>query len=509
MTTEVGSRSLREPGVFLHHSSAAASLSNPVETGPPSSRVESKNDSNERKRRRNGIRREQPSKRRKERDDDDEPPRQRIDTSLLDAAVPEIGTRFDVLEKVGEGTFSSVFKASTRGKPQRLVALKHILPTSSPARIANELQSLHVLEGKHNVIKIESSIRYEDQVVLVLPYFPHVKIQDYIGDVTFEECCDYMQALFAALRHVHSYAIVHRDVKPGNFLYNRQAKEFRLVDFGLAHLVPGVVKSNEIGEVTNHDPRQNGLRQSLRPLSSPSTRPTSTAARHSHQRAQRSTTTPAWRERSVPSESRLTTMTTTRSRHASSGDALSQLPDVRLCSARHKINELCNQCCSRDRQSAARAGTTGFRAFEVLLKCPHQTTAIDIWSAGIIFLCLLTGHYPFFKGQNDLEALAGVVAVFGTSACTKAAKAQGKQLTSNPNLEGLDLKDLCFQLRHGSDYVKTRCQCSKNEHRKPNEVCWLCVPDSAFNLLLRCLDLNPATRITADEALKHVLFRKS
>ena len=32
---------------------------------------------------------------------------------------------------------------------------------------------------------------------------------------------------------------------------------------------------------------------------------------------------------------------------------------------------------------------------------------------------------------------------------------------------------------------------------------WDDLPDSAFNLLYRCLDLNPATRITADEALKH------
>lgn len=32
---------------------------------------------------------------------------------------------------------------------------------------------------------------------------------------------------------------------------------------------------------------------------------------------------------------------------------------------------------------------------------------------------------------------------------------------------------------------------------------WNQVPDSAYDLLYRCLDLNPATRITADLALQH------
>ena len=32
---------------------------------------------------------------------------------------------------------------------------------------------------------------------------------------------------------------------------------------------------------------------------------------------------------------------------------------------------------------------------------------------------------------------------------------------------------------------------------------WNQVPDSAYNLLYRCLDLNPATRITAELALQH------
>ena len=34
------------------------------------------------------------------------------------------------------------------------------------------------------------------------------------------------------------------------------------------------------------------------------------------------------------------------------------------------------------------------------------------------------------------------------------------------------------------------------------------IPDTAFSLLERCLDLNPLTRITAKEALSHTFFKE-
>ena len=75
---------------------------------------------------------------------------------------------------------------------------------------------------------------------------------------------------------------------------------------------------------------------------------------------------------------------------------------------------------------APRAGTPGFRPPEVLLKYPQQSTAVDVWSAGIVLLCLLSKKYPFFKAQDDMSAMAQIVGLFGSKECSRAAKAYGK-----------------------------------------------------------------------------------
>jgi len=48
---------------------------------------------------------------------------------------------------------------------------------------------------------------------------------------------DYLFALLEGLATLHELGIIHRDIKPGNFLYNAQSKKGVVLDFGLAELV--------------------------------------------------------------------------------------------------------------------------------------------------------------------------------------------------------------------------------------------------------------------------------
>lgn len=57
-----------------------------------------------------------------------------------------------------------------------------------------------------------------------------------------------------------------------------------------------------------------------------------------------------------------------------------------------------------------------------VFSCP---TAIDVWSAGVILLSLLSGRYPFFKASDDLTALTQIMTIRGSSETIKAAKSFG------------------------------------------------------------------------------------
>jgi serine/threonine protein kinase len=62
-----------------------------------------------------------------------------------------------------------------------------------------------------------------------------------------------------------------------------------------------------------------------------------------------------------------------------------------------------------------RGGTKGFRAPEVLLKVAHQTTAIDIWSAGVILLSMLCNRFPVLSHADDDVSLLEIICVKATT----------------------------------------------------------------------------------------------
>lgn len=57
-----------------------------------------------------------------------------------------------------------------------------------------------------------------------------------------------------------------------------------------------------------------------------------------------------------------------------------------------QLISLVNQKQKVKRPVPLRGGTRGFRAPEVLLRCTKQTVAIDIWSAGVILLSILSAR---------------------------------------------------------------------------------------------------------------------
>ncbi|XP_038158411.1 cell division cycle 7-related protein kinase [Cyprinodon tularosa] len=519
-----------------------------------------------------------------------------LDIEDLYKAVPQLAKVFRIVDKIGEGTFSSVYLAEARMRDGRreMFALKHLIPTSHPTRIAAELQCLTVAGGRENVMGVTYCFRKEDHVVIVMPYMEHQAIVDIIGSLSFEEVRVYIYHLLKALRHIHQFGIIHRDIKPNNFLYNRKSRTYALVDFGLAQ---GAADTQiELLKVVRQKASQkvaglSGKREAAPPLKTSSTAPLPssstfscvplppTAAGRALVKKPCTSVTSYTRTkltkdlaglRKVPrpvfGERNLNSCTpappTSKSDvKKSEEDASVRYPSanrvplpVRASGSSQKTqrtlqqgltcncyltDRVCNVCLARKQQVAPRAGTPGFRAPEVLSKCPDQGTAIDVWSAGVILLSLLSGRYPFFKASDDLMALTQIMTIRGSRETIQAAKTFGKAVVCSRELPRQDLRTLCETLRGkrcpagdvtgvreakgetAGGQLKQLLKQQEEEpsgsrvptnHSSPSERSedsrgWDRVPDAAFDLLDRLLDLNPSTRITAAEALQHPLFK--
>uniref|UniRef100_A0A8D3C6S2 non-specific serine/threonine protein kinase n=1 Tax=Scophthalmus maximus TaxID=52904 RepID=A0A8D3C6S2_SCOMX len=525
------------------------------------------------------------------------------DIEFLYKAVPQLAKVFRIIDKIGEGTFSSVYlgEAQLQDGRREMFALKHLIPTSHPTRIAAELQCLTVAGGRENVMGVTYCFRKEDHVVIIMPYMEHKAIVDVIGSLTFEEVRMYIYHLLKALKHIHQFGIIHRDIKPNNFLYNRNNKMYALVDFGLAQ---GTADTQiELLKVVRQRPSQKGggstgklnptLRSKAPPRLHPKTTTITTASTSLPLPTRQSTDLtglrkvprPVFGEKNLnscppaPSTTKQSAIKTEVSRFSSASrvpatvrsQSVSQKPQRTLqqgltCNC-YLTDRVCNICMSRKQQVAPRAGTPGFRAPEVLTKCPNQGTAIDMWSAGVILLSLLSGRYPFFKASDDLIALTQIMTIRGSRETIQAAKSFGKAVVCSRELPRQDLRTLCETLRgrrptpddevtplHEAitdsthhhkiqDYTPTHRptegtlkpqkdgvgQTPSSSLPNPPQLSgsretsthlakqtletedkgqgWDRVPDEAYTLLDRLLDLNPATRITAAQALQHPLFK--
>ncbi|KAH8414954.1 hypothetical protein KR215_011830, partial [Drosophila sulfurigaster] len=530
--------------------------------------------------------------------------------------IPDIGHIFDVHSRIGNGTFSTVLLATLKRESylpdskRRKFAIKHHIPTSHPDRIMKELQCMTDMGGTDNVVGIHCCLRCDASAAFVMPYMPHDRFHDFYTKMDVPEIRMYMRNLLLALRHVHKFNIIHRDVKPSNFLYNRRQGQFLLVDFGLAQHVNvnsssttasmlnagsqqptlqvqksctgilsskrprerdslvsasqqqqqqqqqgasatdvqlgGAVKRMRLIEETTSTSSNCWSKMPLKPVNEiaqsssraaaaelPSDNPKQSDAinaSQSHIQAQTVPTTIAPAATAVGAEAGATPATAANkyntNRGAGGGGAVGSGGKC-YCFANPSV---CLNCLMKKEVHASRAGTPGYRPPEVLLKYADQTTSVDVWAAGVIFLSILSSVYPFFKAPNDFVALAEIVTIFGDRAIRKTALALERMVTISQRSKPLNLRKLCLRFRHrqifsdaqmirkyetpdgrcdvckNCDQYFFNCLCEDSEYVTEPLDPYECFPSSAYDLLARLLEINPHQRISAEEALQHPFF---
>jgi serine/threonine-protein kinase len=151
-----------------------------------------------------------------------------------------------LLDHLGEGGMGRVYKARHRGM-DRIVAIKMLLPEklgskSGLKRFSQEVKAAARLTHPNIVAAFDADLEGEVPY-LVMEYVDGDDLQTILaasGKLPIDEAVDCIRQAARGLAYAHSVGIIHRDIKPGNLLVDKQGT-VRILDMGVAQLRPQIV----------------------------------------------------------------------------------------------------------------------------------------------------------------------------------------------------------------------------------------------------------------------------
>ena len=141
-----------------------------------------------------------------------------------------IQNKYKILDFIGKGNFGSVFLGEKSGEK---VAIK-LEKKNGISILKNETRILEYLARNGCRTQIPQVYWFglhtdDDNVVnhcLVMTYF--------IGNITKIDIDKWMVSALGILEKIHTYGVVHRDLKPAHFIFVEEKQKWVLIDFGFS-----------------------------------------------------------------------------------------------------------------------------------------------------------------------------------------------------------------------------------------------------------------------------------
>lgn len=157
----------------------------------------------------------------------------------MEEIIDKLESKFTIIKKIGSGSFGNVYKA--KDKNNKYVAIKIEEEKSYSKRLEYEMNLYKELNDGVNVgiPKIKKFYNINKHNVLIM---------DFLGPSLEDlfEFCNYKFSLKTVgmialqildrIEYVHEHYIIHRDIKPDNFLIGtgKEKKHIFIIDFGLS-----------------------------------------------------------------------------------------------------------------------------------------------------------------------------------------------------------------------------------------------------------------------------------
>lgn len=162
----------------------------------------------------------------------------------LEPLMEKLEERYEILGFVGKGGFSKVFliKDKVLDRKCALKILYGELFETDPEMIERfKREAKFYAELEHpNIVPIYDMGIYNRVPYLIMKYIEGKTLKQLIEErapITTEEIIHIAEGLLSALAYMHRKGVVHRDIKPGNVIIEKETQRVILADFGLARRI--------------------------------------------------------------------------------------------------------------------------------------------------------------------------------------------------------------------------------------------------------------------------------
>lgn len=173
-----------------------------------------------------------------------------------------IGDRYEIIDKVGSGGMSDVYKALDH-KLNRYVAVKVLKDEFSEdksfvSKFKVEAQSAAGL-AHPNIVNVFDVGEENGLYFIVMELVEGITLKKYIekkGKLPVKEAVSIAIQIAQGIEAAHNNHIIHRDIKPQNVIISREGK-VKVTDFGIARAASAnTINSNAMGSVHYISPEQ-------------------------------------------------------------------------------------------------------------------------------------------------------------------------------------------------------------------------------------------------------------
>jgi len=162
--------------------------------------------------------------------------------------LPEFG-RYKIEKELGRGAMGVVYLGSDP-KINRQVAIKTLDYTQFSKNEIKTVKSRFFREAEaagrlshNNIVTVYDVGEEEGFAFIAMDYVSGVPLSEYTQAsklLPVQEVYRIMQIVSEALDYAHRQNIVHRDIKPGNIMYNPKDHQLKITDFGIARITDSV-----------------------------------------------------------------------------------------------------------------------------------------------------------------------------------------------------------------------------------------------------------------------------